>query len=157
MDIFWLFLGSFLLIIGFIGSFTPLPGAPLSFIGILILNYFHLISISSNELYTLGFLTLLVAFADYFIPIWGTKKLGGSKLGARGSFIGILIGLLGGPFGVIIGAFLGSFLGEIINKPDIQIALKAAIGSLLGFIAGVIIQIMLCGYMLYLAITNYVN
>jgi uncharacterized protein YqgC (DUF456 family) len=71
------------------------------------------------------------------VPVWGTKKFGGSKYGTRGAAIGIIVGIFLGPVGIIIGPLLGAFVGEMIFRDDFNYALKAGFGSLIGFLAGV--------------------
>jgi uncharacterized protein len=80
---------------------------------------------------------LAVTILDYIVPIWGTRKFGGSKYGVRGATVGLVIGLFLGPAGIIFGPFAGAFVGELIFKDDVKYALKAGIGSLLGFLMGV--------------------
>jgi len=75
---------------------------------------------------------LVVSILDYVVPIWGTKRFGGSKYGTRGATIGLIIGIFLGPAGIIIGPFAGAFVGELLFKDDMKYALKAGFGSLLG-------------------------
>lgn len=85
----------------------------------------------------LGAIAVIVTVLDYFVPVWGTKKFGGSKYGVRGATIGLIVGIFFGPPGIIIGPFLGAFIGEMIFKDDFKYALKAGFGSLLGFLTGI--------------------
>ena len=71
----------------------PLPGTIIAY-GALILTYFGMENhgeISQTVLIVYGVLVSIFAIVDNFIPIWGTKKFGGTKAGIRGSFIGILV------------------------------------------------------------------
>lgn len=127
-----------MMIIGIIGCLVPvLPGPPLSFIGILILHFTRFAHLSRNLLIILAGVALIVSVLDYLVPIWGTRKLGGSKYGVRGATVGLVIGLFFGPPGIILGPFLGAVVGEMIFKDDFKYALKAGFGSLLGFMMGV--------------------
>ncbi len=157
MDIVLLILGFILLLVGLAGAVLPLPGPPLSFVGILVLNYSKFANFSSNLLFILGTLTILITVLDYFIPIWGTKKFGGSKWGTIGSGFGLVVGIFLGPFGLFIGAFIGAFIGEYLNNKNHIIALKAALGSFLGLIAGIIFKLTLCLVMLYYASIEMYN
>jgi uncharacterized protein YqgC (DUF456 family) len=74
---------------------------------------------------------------DYIVPVWGTKRFGGSKYGTRGATVGLVIGLFLGPMGIIIGPLIGAFVGEMIFKDDIRYAARAGFGSLLGFLTGI--------------------
>lgn len=130
--------GIFLMILGIIGCLVPvLPGPPFSFIGILLLHLSRFGQFSNTTLIVLGSIALVVTILDYVVPIWGTRKFGGSKYGMRGATVGLIIGLFLGPAGIILGSLIGAFVGEMIYRDDIKYALKAGFGSLLGFLAGV--------------------
>lgn len=126
------------IIIGIVGCLVPvLPGPPLSFLGLLILHFTEFADFRINLLIILGLIAIIVAVFDYVVPIWGTKKLGGTKYGIRGATIGLLIGLFFGPPGIIIGPFIGAVIGELIYKDDFNYAIRAGFGSLVGFMAGI--------------------
>jgi uncharacterized protein YqgC (DUF456 family) len=93
MDILLSILGFLALLIGLAGAVLPLPGPPLSFVGLLMLHYSKYVEFTENTLIAYGAVTLIITVLDYYIPIWGTKKFGGSKMGTYGSAIGLLIGL----------------------------------------------------------------
>ncbi len=127
-----------LMIIGIIGCLVPvLPGPPLSFTGLLILHFTGFAEFSVNILIILGSASILVAVFDYVVPIWGTKKFGGTKYGIRGATIGLIAGLFFGPPGIILGPFIGAVTGELMYKSDFNYAIRAGIGSLIGFMAGI--------------------
>jgi uncharacterized protein len=127
-----------LLILGIIGCLVPvLPGPPLSYAGLILLHFSKFAEYSDNTLIVLALIAVIVTILDYIVPIWGTRKFGGSKYGARGATVGLIVGLFLGPVGIIIGPFLGAFIGELIFKDDAKYALKAGLGSLLGFLAGI--------------------
>lgn len=151
MDIVLLIIGFLLLLVGLAGAVLPLPGPPLSFVGMIVLSYSKYTNFSSNLLYILGLLTVLITVLDYFIPIWGTKKFGGSKWGTIGSGLGLVIGIFLGPFGMFFGAFIGAFIGEYLQNKNHTIAFKAALGSFLGLIAGIVFKLALCLVMLFYA------
>lgn len=125
------------MIIGLLGSFLPvLPGAPISWVGLLVL---HLAPSVPMNYWFLG-ITFIIAAIIYilnlFIPAMGTKRFGGSRSGMIGATLGLVVGFIVPiPFGLIIGAFAGAFIGEIINKSDRKSALRAAFGSFVGLIA----------------------
>ena len=138
MEYLLLSLAILLILVGIVGCLLPvLPGPPLSYAGLLILHFTSFADFSKNLLIILAVAAGIVTILDYFVPIWGTKKFGGSKYGTRGAAIGLIIGLFFGPLGIILGPFLGAFIGEMIFRDDFKYALKAGFGSLLGFLTGV--------------------
>lgn len=155
MDIVLLILSIICLLVGLAGAVLPLPGPPLSFIGLLILQFTKYVEFPQKLLVMLGIATVAVTIIDYYVPIWGTKKFGGSKYGTWGSTIGMVVGMFFGPLGIFIGAFAGALLGEFINGANSQVAFKAAIGSFVGFLAGIVMKVFLCGVMIYYAISYF--
>ncbi|HEX7493997.1 MAG TPA: DUF456 domain-containing protein [Bacteroidales bacterium] len=137
-DYILLILGIIFMIIGIIGCLVPvLPGPPLSFLGLIFLHFSRFGHFTSPILITLGAITVVVTVMDYIVPVWGTKKFGGSKYGTRGATVGLIIGFFLGPLGIIIGPLIGAFVGEMIFKDDLSYAFKAGFGSLLGFLTGI--------------------
>ncbi len=137
-DYILLSLAVILMLIGIIGCLVPvLPGPPLSYLGLILLHISRFAQFSKSILITLAIVTVVVTIVDYVVPIWGTKKFGGSKYGTRGATVGLIIGLFLGPAGIIIGPFLGAIVGELIFKDDMKYAVKAGFGSLLGFLTGI--------------------
>jgi hypothetical protein len=138
MDYLLLALAIVFMIVGIAGCLLPvLPGPPLSYLGLVVLHFTRFADISKNLFIILGIVAVVVTIVDYIVPIWGTKKFGGSKYGMRGATVGLIIGLFLGPLGIIIGPFIGAVVGELIFKDDVKYALKAGFGSLLGFLTGV--------------------
>lgn len=126
------------MIVGIIGCLVPvLPGPPFSFIGLIMLHLSRFGHFTNTTLITLGAIALVVTVLDYVVPVWGTRKFGGSKYGTRGATVGLIIGLFLGPLGIILGPLIGAFVGEMIFKDDINYAMKACFGSLLGFLTGI--------------------
>jgi hypothetical protein len=157
MDISLLIIGFVLMFVGILGSFLPvLPGTPISWAGLLLL---HLTSAIPNDWVFLGItlaIAIMVFALDYIIPVWGTKKFGGSKWGMIGTTIGLLVALFFpvlGFFGIIIWPFLGVLAGELISKADQKTALKAAFGSFLGFLTGTFLKFMVT--IIYLGLFIY--
>ena len=141
------------IIVGIIGDVVPgLPGVPISYAAMLLLHFFTDINYSVSTLVIYGIVCLLITVLDYFVPIWGTKKFGGTKAGVRGSTIGLIIGvivlpLLGvvlGPFGIIgiiAGPFVGAYIGEKMSGVDDTLAWRSAFGSFVGFMAGTLLKV----------------
>lgn len=138
MDYLLLALAIAFMIVGIAGCLLPvLPGPPLSYLGLVILHFTRFADISKNLFIILGILAVVVTVVDYIVPVWGTRKFGGSKYGMRGATVGLIIGLFLGPLGLIIGPFIGAVVGELIFRDDVKYALRAGFGSLLGFLTGV--------------------
>lgn len=150
-DVLMAVFAGFCLLTGLAGAVLPLPGPPLSFIGLLLLHWTRFADFSSGILWTLGLATLAVTALDYYIPIWGLKKFGGTRAGVWGSVIGLFAGMLLGPLGIFIGAFLGGLFGELLAGQESQKAFRAAMGSFAGFMLGVGLKLVLCGLMLWYA------
>ncbi len=157
-----LILGVLLLILGIIGCLVPvLPGPPLSFLGLLLLHFTRfgqagIVILTSPVLYTLGGIAVVVTIMDYIVPVWGTKKFGGSKYGTRGATIGLIIGFFLGPLGIILGPLIGAFVGEMIFKDDLAYAFKAGFGSLLGFLTGIGLKLAASILMTYYFIKEWI-
>ena len=145
MDTLLLVIGIILMLTGILGCLLPfLPGPPLSYIALLIQQ------LRSEPAYTAKFLwiwagiTIVVVVLDYVIPLYGTKRFGGSKYGIWGCTIGLIAGFWFGPLGIIVGPFVGAFIGEIIANSDSSQALKAAWGSFVGFLFGTLLKLIVC-------------
>lgn len=126
VDIILLVLGFSCLLIGLIGAVLPLPGPPLSLLGILLIHWTKGYEFSTNTLWILIILTVVITVMDYLIPALGLKKYGGSKAGMWGSMIGLIVGMGLGPLGIFIGAFAGALVGEILVGKTSAQATKAA-------------------------------
>ncbi len=156
-DYILLIFGILLMILGIIGCLVPvLPGPPISFIGILLLHFSRFGDFSDTVLIVLGAVTVVVTILDYIVPVWGTKKFGGSKYGTRGATVGLIIGLFLGPLGMIIGPLIGAFVGEMIFKDDINYAMKAGFGSLLGFLTGIGLKLAASSVMTFYFIKEWI-
>lgn len=137
-----------LLLTGLAGAVLPLPGPPLSFLGMLVLHWTRFADFSTGLLWVLGIATAVVTVLDYIVPAWGVKKYGGSKAGIWGSTIGLFVGMFFGPLGIFIGAFAGALLGEMAVGKNSQEATRAAFGSFIGFVFGVALKLALCAAMI---------
>jgi uncharacterized protein YqgC (DUF456 family) len=157
MDIALLILGIILMIIGIIGCLVPvLPGPPLSYLGLLLLHASRFGDFTPTILIALAVVTVVVTILDYIVPVWGTKKFGGSKYGMRGATVGLIIGIFLGPAGIIIGPLFGAIVGELIFKDDMKYALKAGFGSLLGFLTGVGLKLAASFVMTYFFVKEWI-
>lgn len=153
--------GALLIILGFIGSALPvLPGPPIAWVGYLLLKWTDYVGNNSgyeNALWIMLFFVILVTILDYFVPVWGTKKWGGSKTGMWGATIGLIVGLFLGPIGIIIGPFAGAFIGELTTGKKEKEALRSGWGSFLGFLMGVGLKLMVCASLLFLFVYHIIR
>ena len=153
MDYLLFVLAIVLIIIGFIGDIVPgIPGSPVSYLALLVLEFTKKIDYSASFLVITGMICVVITVLDYIVPIWGTKKFGGTKYGTRGSTIGLIVsvlimpmlGIVIGPFGIIgilAGPFLGAYIGEKMGGTNDDLAWRSAIGSFIGFLTGTLMKI----------------
>jgi uncharacterized protein YqgC (DUF456 family) len=157
MELILLILGIIALVAGLAGAILPIPGPPLSFVGMLALEYSGYAQFGTSVLVSIGVLTVVVAILDYYVPIWGAKRFGGSKWGMYGAGIGLLGGFLMGPLGWIIGPFMGAFIGEYLHDKNPNRSARAAFGSFMGLMAGIVVKVILCVVMLIWSIIEIVH
>lgn len=143
MDVLLIIAGSILMLAGIAGCILPvLPGPPLSYLGLLAIQISSHHPFSTKFLVIYALIAVIVTVLDYFVPVWGTEKFGGTKKGVWGSGIGLLLGLFFfPPFGIIIGPFLGAVVGELIAGKAMNNALRAGFGSFIGFLAGMVMKL----------------
>ncbi len=143
MDIALYVLSLIFAVLGLVGAVVPLlPSVVLSYVALLI-AYF-----SSTPPVTLGWLFaslgigVVVMVVDSLLPIYMTRRFGGSKSGMWGATIGMIVGFtLFPPFGIVLGPLFGAILGELLNdKDDVSKAFKVGMGSFAAFLAGTAIK-----------------
>lgn len=155
MEYVWIVLGIILCLVAIAGSILPLlPGPPVAFLGMLLQQLRDPNPFTSRFLWIWAGITVLSLILDYLIPIWGTKRFGGTKYGVWGCTLGFILAFWMGPWGVIIGPFLGAFVGEIIAGQDAHKSFRAALGSFIGFLFGSFLKLVLCFFMLYYVIRS---
>lgn len=156
MDFVLIALAVILLLAGIIGCVVPLiPGPPLSYAAILLLQFSSHSPFSEEFLVMWGAITIAVTILDYWVPVYGTKKLGGTKTGVRGAAIGLVIGIFFyPPLGIVVGPFLGALLGEIIAGQQFSRAVRSAMGSFIGFITGTLMKLAVSVVLSYHFIVN---
>jgi uncharacterized protein YqgC (DUF456 family) len=158
------------LLVGLAGSVVPaLPGPPLSYVGLLLLQWSGHGDFSITFLVVWAVITIVVTVMDNFLPAWMTKRFGGSRMAVIGSVLGILAGMFFAPIGILIGPFLGALVGELINshvkRKEIDSAdsadgnsggklkaLKVAFGAFLAFIVGTGAKLIIGALMIYYAV-----
>lgn len=156
MDVFLLVSGVILMLAGLAGCILPfLPGPPLCYMALLIQQFQSAPPYSTDFLLIWAGITLVIVVLDYIIPVYGTKRFGGTKYGMWGCVIGLIGGLWMGPLGLIIGPFAGAFIGEIIGNAKSDHAIRAAFGSFVGFLLGTLLKLVACFVMGWYFITAF--
>lgn len=140
---------------GLVGSVIPgLPGTPLYLVAMLIARFCGDVEMSNLELFVIFILVAVTFAVDFFLPMWTTKKFGGTKAGVYGSIVGLLAGLflpIPIPGASIICMFLGAIIGEYIAGQSNDVAVKSGMGNLIGFIVATTVKFALgvyCGWRL---------
>lgn len=151
MDYLLLAVAVILIIVGLLGCVLPIiPGPPLSFLGILVLHFTDFATYSTRFLLIAAIIAIFVTVLDYIVPIWGTKKFGGTKAGMWGATIGMIIGMIFlGPLGLILGPLVGAIVGESIKGANNKDAFRAGIGAFIGFLMGVGLKLAASIYITY--------
>ncbi len=151
MDTFLFITATVILLAGIAGCVVPmLPGPPLAYASLIILQLSSKSPFSDKFLIVWLLITLAVTLLDYWVPIYGTRKFGGSRKGVWGATFGLLVGIFFfPPVGIILGPFLGALIGEFIAGKQSNEALRAAFGSFLGFIAGTLMKVIVSLVMAY--------
>lgn len=167
MDFIWIIVGIILILIGTAGAIIPgIPGPIVSFVALLVLQMRENPPFGEELLVIMGLIAAAVTVLDYVVPVWGTKKFGGSKMGIRGSTVGLIVGIIGlpilgiviGPFGIIgilLGPFIGAYVGESMAGKDGTTAMRSAVGSFIGFLGGTLMKLVysiVVGYYFFAAL-----
>ena len=151
LDYFLLIFGIIFMIIGLLGCILPIiPGPPFSFIGLLLLHFTRFGDFTFSFLAIMAFVAPAVTIIDYIVPVWGTKKFGGSKAGIWGATIGLVLGIFFlPPIGIILGPLAGAIIAEYITGKEFNNSFIAGLGSLFGFLMGVVIKLIASFVMTY--------
>lgn len=150
MDIFWLIVAIVLMIVGIAGSLLPvLPGPPLSYAALWVMQLRSEPPFSTKLLLIFLGVTIIVTLLDYWIPVYGTKRFGGTRYGVWGCTIGLIAGLFFPPWGIVLGPFAGALVGELAGNANANHAFRAAMGSFLGFLFGTLLKLVSCLIMGY--------
>lgn len=131
------------MMIGLAGSILPvMPGTPIIWAAALvyaILTDFE--AIGKDYLIWFGVLTLLSQLLDWLAGTYGARRLGASRWGMIGAFVGTVVGfIIGNVIGLIVVPLIGAIAFELLAGKKSKIALKAGFGTFLGFIAGVVLK-----------------
>jgi uncharacterized protein YqgC (DUF456 family) len=147
-------LAALLVLAGLVGIVAPiLPGGILLFAGIVVLAWADgFARIGWLPLTVCGVLLVLMGVADWTAAALGAKRVGGSRWGVVGAFVGMLAGLPFGLPGVLLGPFAGAALFEYLRDRDFQRAVKVGGGTTVGFLLGTAVKYALAAAMLGVAL-----
>ena len=150
MTTLWWTLTIILMLVGLIGSVTPLlPGTTI----ILAAAIVHRMALGEGRSigwWTIGGLTALtvVSYAvEFFSGSVGAKKFGATRWGGIGGVVGTIVGMFFGLPGVIVGPLAGVLLGEILGGQGLLPAGKSTWGAFLGAFAGAVLKFILAAAM----------
>lgn len=140
---------------GLVGSVIPgVPGTPLYLVAMLIARFCAGIEMSNLELFVIFILVAATFAIDFFLPMWTTKKFGGTKAGMTGSVIGFFVGLLAPipiPAASLVCMVVGAIVGEVVAGQKNDVAVKSGIGNFIGFVIATGVKLILglyCGWRL---------
>ncbi|UCC79837.1 MAG: DUF456 domain-containing protein [Candidatus Zixiibacteriota bacterium] len=139
--------------VGLLGVILPvLPGIPLIFGVALVFSILtDFTYLSGQTIIIMGILAVISLILDWIATLFGVKRMGGSKAGIFGAFIGMIVGLFipgVGIFGFVIGAFVGAFIFELMVNRESKKALKAGLGSFIGFLVGGVLKLVVGAVMI---------
>lgn len=142
------------LVVGLIGVIAPvLPGSILSFLWLMLIHRTASYHISLTRIIIFAALVVIANIIDYYLPLRGTKKYGGTKAWVAWSTAGLIAGLfVFPPFWMIFGPFVGAFLGEYLAARNRKQAFRSAWGAFVGFLLTTGIKLVLGWRMLIYAI-----
>lgn len=153
-----------LMLIGLVGAIVPgIAGPPFSFLGLLAVSFVEGVGHSVDFLVVMGVIAAVVFALDYIVPAWGTKQLGGTQAGVRGSTIGLVLGLLFtlvfpiGFIAILLGPFIGAYVGEKSVGTDDHKAWKAAFGSFIGFLVGTGLKVVYACACIYFIVKDLIG
>lgn len=132
------------MLFGVLASILPvIPGPPIiwgAMLGYAALTDFQ--DINQTHLIVFGLVTAFVMLMDYVAGVYGAKKLGASRWGMVGAFVGMIVGLVIGTLpGFIIGPLIGAVAFELMIGRKMGEAMKAGFGTFLGFLGGTVMKI----------------
>jgi len=132
-----------------------LPGPPLAFVGLWIQQAKTQPPFETPFLWLWAGITIVISALDYWMPVYSTKKFGGSNYGLWGCTLGLIAGLWMGPIGIVLGPFVGAFIGEILANQNSERAFKAALGSFVGFLFSTLMKLIACAIMIWYWVTSW--
>ncbi|MFI3304828.1 MAG: DUF456 domain-containing protein [Rikenellaceae bacterium] len=126
-------------VLGVVGAIVPaIPGALFSFLALLVAFFCSMPPVTVAELFLYLAIAVAVSVADATLPLYFTKRFGGSRMGVWGATIGMFVGFVSfPPIGFLICPLFGAVLGELMHdKTDVERAFKVGWGVFIAFLVG---------------------
>lgn len=156
MDIVLYIFALILSVVGIVGAVVPvLPGPILSYVALLI-GYFCREDVVTREwLFIWLVIVVVVSVVDYLLPLWLTRRFGGSKRASWGATIGLFVGFVFfPPVGIVLCPFFGAVIGELMNdRNDVEKAFRVGLASFAAFIFGTGIKLIVGLWIFFQLIT----
>ena len=159
IEIFLIIIALLVAIVGIVGCIIPaVPGPPLNFISLLILEL-AIEDAFSTEFYIIwGVITIVVTVLDYVLPLFGAKVYKASAYGIWGSIIGMIVGtIFFPPFGMILGLLIGAVAGELIAGKEGSEAMKVGAVTFITSLLMIVVKLAVSGIMTYYFIVRAVE
>jgi hypothetical protein len=132
--------------IGVIGVILPiLPGLPLVWGAAFAYGYFTGFKvITQTYLLNFGLASAALIILDFVFRSFGAQKMGSSKWGMFGAFLGMVVGIVIGTLpSLILGSLVGATLFEMMLGKGLLKSLSAGCGTFIAFLIGTILQLAL--------------
>lgn len=150
MTTLWWTLTIILMLVGLVGSITPLVPGTTIILAAAIVHRIALGEAHSIGWWTIGGLTALTVVSfivEFFSGTVGAKKFGATRWGGIGGLVGTIVGMFFGLPGVIVGPLAGVLLGEILGGQGLLPAGRSTWGAFLGAAAGAVLKFILAAAM----------
>ncbi len=159
LEIVLIVIGLLFALVGIVGCIIPaIPGPPLNFVSLIILEL-AVGSVFSLEFFIIwGIITVVVTILDYVLPLFGAKVYKASSYGIWGSVIGMIVGtIFFPPFGMILGLLVGAIAGELIAGKKSTEALKVGSVTFITSLLMILVKLAASGVMTYYFITKAIE
>jgi len=137
-EIIGLWLALLVMTVGLMGCLIPgIPSTPIILLGAV--GHMIYFQEDGSSWWMIGLLLLITIFSlvlEHLAAVVGAKKLGATRKGIIGAFIGVMVGFFFSLPGMILGPFIGAVSFELIGGREWRDASKAGVGAIVGLLAG---------------------
>jgi uncharacterized protein YqgC (DUF456 family) len=156
-----LFLGALIvMVIGVLGVILPiLPGLPIVWGAALAYAHLtHYAIIDKTYLIQFGIASGVILILEFFFKTYGVSKMGASKWGAFGAFVGMIVGIVIGNLPALIaGPIIGTILFEMMLGKGLLKSIEAGCGTFIAFFIGTVLQLALALVMIGVFISRVMH